>query len=176
MLKSLHMHISFRLIVVPICFLMVISSCGFEPVYKTNPSSNSEASLKVLLGQINIPIISGRIGHKLRNYLIHDLGSNSGIKNHQYNLLIKIETDKSPLLIQDDDKVSRYNLNLIATFVLIDTHKKSTIYEAHARSVGSFNVVSSEFATLMAEKDAENRAARELSAEINSLLIAFFSR
>ena len=36
--------------------------------------------------------------------------------------------------------------------------------------------VTSEFATLMAERDAEDRAASELSAEINGLLIDYFAR
>ncbi|MBR71933.1 MAG: hypothetical protein CMM30_03200 [Rhodospirillaceae bacterium] len=159
-----------------LCMIVILSACGFEPVYK-NAANHSihKNELNSELNQISIDTIPGRVGHQLRKNLVYKFGSNSNLLNQKYNLVINLDSDKSPLLIQDDEKVSRYNLSLIASFMLADSNSK-TIYEGHARSVGSFNVVTSEFATLMAERDAEDRAASELSAEINGLLIDYFAR
>ena len=153
-------------------------SCGFQPVYK-NPGLNkndNSSTLSSNLKKISIKFIEGRLGYKLQESLSESLGLRFNNSSSQYLISISTETSKSALLIQDDDKVSRYNLYLRASFVLNDVDKTSEIYRGNARSVASFNVVDSQFATIIAEQDAENRAVREVSAQIHSLLISYFSR
>lgn len=48
------------------------------------------------------------------------------------------------------------------------------LYRSAVRRVASYNVISDSFATLIAEQDAERRAAVELSREIRTLLTIFF--
>jgi len=159
-------------------FCASISGCGFKPVHKsTDPSGgNISTSIRSELSQISIAEMKGRIGHKIRNHLSQDLGSNLSQTDSRYLVSINSETSTSALLIQDDDKVSRYNLSIHASFTLYDYKVQKHIFHGDARSIGSFNVVDSEFATAIAEQDAEDRAAKELSVEIYSLLIAFFVR
>ncbi len=55
-----------------------------------------------------------------------------------------------------------------------DTARPGTLYRSAVRRVASYNVIREPFATLIAEQDAERRAAVEVSREIRTLLTIFF--
>jgi len=93
-----------------------------------------------------------------------------------YSLQVEIASSKAPLAIQLDSTVTRFNLRIDATFTLTDTRTGRALYRDRARSIGSFNAVRSDFATLTAEQDTERRGARELSDEILTLLSVYFAR
>jgi LPS-assembly lipoprotein len=65
---------------------------------------------------------------------------------------------------------------LLVTFSLIDRAAERVIYEGRARSVAAYNVVAADYATLTAERDAQARAARLVSREIETSLAVFFNR
>ena len=52
--------------------------------------------------------------------------------------------------------------------------RPGTLYRSAVRRVASYNVIREPFATLIAEQDAERRAAVEVSREIRTLLTIFF--
>jgi DNA polymerase III subunit delta len=55
-----------------------------------------------------------------------------------------------------------------------DAARPGTLYRSAVRRVASYNVIGEPFATLIAEQDAERRAAVEVSREIRTLLTIFF--
>ena len=154
-----------------------LQGCGFEPVYRQGGSSGATSGeLGRSLASVSVLRIDDRVGHRIRNHLVQLLGSGSDQGPDSYELSVKVEETRTPLLIQADDTITRFNLSLEARFVLRELDSGKQLLDGRARSIGSYNVVESEFATVMAERDAENRAAGELSAEIHSLLVAYFSR
>lgn len=58
----------------------------------------------------------------------------------------------------------------------MDIRTGNTVHEGQSRSIASYNVVDSQFATLSAQRDAEERAAVELSEDIKLRLAIFFDR
>jgi hypothetical protein len=62
-----------------------------------------------------------------------------------------------------------------AMFTLTDLSTDVIIYQGRAYSVTSYNVIESEFATVSAEKNAAERAARESGEEIFDLLVIYFN-
>ena len=50
------------------------------------------------------------------------------------------------------------------------------MFKGNSVSVGSYNVVDSEFATISAEDKVAERAAREIGEEIFDLLVVYFNR
>ena len=62
-----------------------------------------------------------------------------------------------------------------AVFVLHNLTTDTTVYKGSAYSVGSFNVVDSEFATVAAEKNAADRVAQAVGEEIFDLLVIYFN-
>ena len=79
-------------------------------------------------------------------------------------------------MIQLDNTATRQNLRMKASFALTDLSSGATVFKGNSVSVGSYNVVDSEFATISAEDKAAERAAREIGEEIFDLLVVYFNR
>ena len=82
----------------------------------------------------------------------------------------------SALAIQSNSTITRYNLLVTASFVLVDRENDLPIFRGGASAVGSYDAVRSDFATLTAEQDSARRTVREVAEEIRAQLGAFFSR
>ena len=144
--------------------LLVLAACEVEPLYG---SRNGEGAG---LAAIKIERVKDRIGHIVRNHLIDSLTPDGQPARPDYRLTLAVEQSKTPLLIQRDDHATRFSLTLSANFFVADRNGQE-IYRGHARAIGSYNVAESGFATVTAERDAADEAARVLSEEIRTLLL-----
>lgn len=158
-----------------IAMVGLTAGCGFSPIYDRG-SDVLSADVAGELASVNVLQIPDRVGRKLRLKLQQDLAVAGSSVDKKYALAVELSASRTSLLIQADDTITRFNLRLEATFVLVDVAADKNLFRGHALSIGSYNVVESEFATVAAERDSEDRAAGELGAEIHSLLVAFFSR
>jgi LPS-assembly lipoprotein len=150
----------------------VISGCGYEPLYGKRNSEVSSANAAL----IAISPVRDRLAREVRNQLLDGLTPEGEPSNPRYQLSFDVEERTNAVLIQLDDTTTRFNLILTASFTLTDLENGTVLYTDNARAEGSFNVVDSEFATVIAEQDAGREATRELSDEIRSLVLVFFSR
>lgn len=164
-----------RGLVIAIAMVGLMAGCGFSPIYERG-SDGLAADIADELAAVNVLPISDRVGRQLRLKLQQDLAVAGRSIDPKYALKVELSASRTSLLIQADDTITRFNLRLEAAFVLIDVAADKNVFQGHALSIGSYNVVESEFATVAAERDSEDRAAGELGAEIHSLLVAFFSR
>jgi LPS-assembly lipoprotein len=158
-----------------IAMVGLLAGCGFSPIYERG-SDGLTADVAGELAAVNVLPISDRVGRQLRLKLQQDLAVAGRLIDQKYALEVELSASRTSLLIQADDTITRFNLRLEAAFVLIDVAADKNVFQGRALSIGSYNVVESEFATVAAERDSEDRAAGELGAEIHSLLVAFFSR
>lgn len=164
--------------------MLGLGACGFEPVYGRNDAVRHAelAAIEIapIEGRVGAGAISsgssglGRAGLELRKRLIASLGAERAAP--RYRLGIALNESQGEFAIQADDRVTRYRLALSASFSLVDIASSQTVYSGATQSVGSYNVVSSEFATVASEADARRRAALDLADNIRELLIAYFSR
>ncbi len=152
---------------------MVLTGCGFQPLYAHRSQGNSAPAQ---FAQIDVNPIDGRPGHHLRNYLIDRLSARGGHVKRQYRLDIALSDRKDGLAIREDESVTRFNYRLLGSVRLTRISDQQIVYETSLRVTSAFNVVNSEFATLSAERDAEERAARDLSDEIVTRLALYFQR
>ena len=151
--------------------LVVLAGCALEPLYGSRSSKARGGGVAA----IEITPVKDRIGHIVRNHLIDGLTPAGQPTNPDYRLTFSIEQRKRPLLIQLDDTATRFNLTLRAEFSLAD-RGGTVIFRDTARATGSFNVVDSGFATVIAERDAAEEAARVLSEDILTLILLYFRR
>ena len=152
--------------------LLAGTGCGFQPLYGGGERNPTVAELnRVEIGQI-----PERVGQELRNNLIDGMSSAPTGAPALYHLSVEINLSRSALAIQFDDSSTRYNLTMVAAFSLSDLATGQVVYHNGIRATGSYNVVDSDYATLVSEQDAEKRAAREISDEIVTLIAVFFSR
>ncbi len=149
--------------------LGVLSGCGFTPVY----SGTSGAKVKHDLSMVAIQPIKDRIGQRLRNHLIDIMNPAGRPAEAAYSLSIDLNESKQTLAVQKTEIATRANLSFTAKFGLTRRGQSDTLLSGKSTSVTSYNILSFEFATLVAERNARDRAVRELSIEIANQLAIF---
>jgi len=93
----------------------------------------------------------------------------------KYGLSVAATETAQRLAVQIDASVTRYNYRLNARYTLLDLETGERI-NGRARATTSFNIVSSQYSTLFAERAAQEKAARLLAEKIErDLLIRFAS-
>ena len=150
---------------------VVLGACAVEPLYGSRAGKGRGGGAAA----IEILPVKDRIGHIVRNHLIDSLTPKGQPRQPDYRLTLSIRQSKTPLLIQLDDHATRFNLTLRATFSLADRNGVE-VYKDSARATGSYNVVDSSFATVTAQRDAAEEAARVLSEDILTLILLYLRR
>lgn len=143
-------------------FFVMLSACGFKPIYAQHDNS--------ALNQIFVEEIPTREGQVLRNEL-QDLLASTG---YVYRLQVELERERRESGIQEDLRVSRYDIILKASYRLLDDGG-SVVMRDTSKIYSSYNRTSSEFSTFVAEEDATEKAAEQLAYEIRGKLAAYFS-
>ena len=154
-----------------VCLLLVpLIGCGFRPLYGDH--TKNEARLDFL--GIEIAPIKDREGHLLRNELVRRLHAGGKPNAVVYRLLNKLSESKSSLAVKKSAFATRGNLMISSTFWLIRTTDGSTVFSATSQVTVSYNILDSEFASLLSEKNARERGVRELSEDMRTRLGVFF--
>ncbi|MFQ5783639.1 MAG: LPS assembly lipoprotein LptE [Alphaproteobacteria bacterium] len=149
-----------------------LSACGFEPMYGGRRGRVTSAELAA----IKVEPIPDRVGQVLRNGLLDRLTPTGEPARPRYKLRVKVVQTTTALAIQPNASVTRFNLSLDVSFTLFDLADGKPLYRDHTRVVGSYNAVRSDFATVVTQQDTAQRAAREASQEVSTLLGVFFAR
>jgi LPS-assembly lipoprotein len=163
----------FAIAVLVIGLSVSVSGCGFRPLYGERSVGASTVDAMAL---VQIGTVSGRYGQILRNYLLDRLNPRGRAAAPRYRLDMNIETQKEALAIEQDESVERFNFSLTAKYRLVDLNDAKTVFQARSQSIAAYNVVRSDYATLVAENDAASRVAREVTDDIKIQLAIFFDR
>lgn len=149
----------------------MLAACGFKPVHaKLNNGISSQ------LAAIQITDIPGREGQIVKYKLAELLSPDSAGTYPAYRLDIRLAQQKNELGIQEDLRVTRYDIVSIADYNLVSLANNQIIYTDKSKIKSSFNRTESEFSTFVAEEDAYEKAAEELAQDIKQRMAAFFSR
>lgn len=148
-----------------------ISGCGFEPLMGRSAHPQVQANLE----RIRVAPIGDRSGQILRNYLLDALTPRGLQGSELYTLSIHLSEPRREVSIRRDDTVSRIAYTASASFQLVDRSRRRPIFNGSATSETTYEVTSSEFATLASQASARDRALQEVSAEIRAQLATFFA-
>lgn len=149
----------------------LLAACGFSPMLK-----EPGADVREELAAIEIEGPSGRLGQLVRVALQDELNPTALEVPTKYLLRVDLRRDSDALAIQLDNTVTRFNLELTARFRLIRSGDNRVVHQSTVRRIASYNVRREPFTTLIAEQDAERRAAEEIATNIRILLAARFAR
>ncbi len=141
---------------------LLLSSCGFRPLYKSGGGSDQTA-----LATVDVVKINDRIGQQLRILLAKGFSPRGRSARTDYRLTVTLTESKVQLAIKKDETATRANLTIRAKFKLLALYNpRLGTFVGRALSTNSYNILTSDFATLSAERDARNRALRALAEEI----------
>jgi LPS-assembly lipoprotein len=145
----------------------LLAGCGFHPMYG--------GSLAPELAAIYVEPVAEREGYELRNTLIDLLGSDGTLAGKAYRLKVTLKETNQGVALQNDATITRYNDTLTVNYVLTDA-KGEEITHGSQTSLASYNTVSSPYATLAGQQDADKRAAQEIAERIRLDLGVYFRR
>jgi LPS-assembly lipoprotein len=136
-----------------------LQGCGFRPLYSVDQGGRPGLR-QVALGAVSAPDdIAGIVEGALRR---RTAGEQS---DAQYELLLTASEEAERLAVQIDASVTRYNYRLVGQYTLID-RASALRRSGRVVSIASFNVVNSQYSTLIAERAAREKAARQLAEDI----------
>ena len=152
--------------------LIILQACGFRPLY----SEGAQVSAMPEFARIKVLPIPDRIGQQLRNHLLTALNPTQRNVRAQFIMKTKVKESISSLAVKKSAFATRANLTLTAKFSLSDSTGGKRLFSNSRSITVSYKILDSEFATLMALKNARQRAVRELSQDIRTQLGVYFSR
>jgi LPS-assembly lipoprotein len=138
---------------------LLLSGCGFRPLYATEGGGGSGLSrmalVEVTANETIAPVISRAFERRMTRNGADAL----------YDLTVRANEQAQQLAVQIDASVTRYNYNLNADYTLTErsTGKR---YTGRVVSIASFNIVDSQYSTLYAEETAREKAAAQLVEDI----------
>lgn len=149
----------------------MISACGYKPLYGQNVGANGA---KRHLESINVKPIPDRIGQMMRTSLVRGLSPRAKRSVHTYDISIKLEETVSTLAVERNAFATRANLSLRARYVLTRRADHLELSSGSVKSVSSYNILASDFATKAAKDDSRKRAIQDVADTLRTRLAIYF--
>jgi LPS-assembly lipoprotein len=144
-----------RMVCALLGFGLLIGGCGFSPVYSQNGSG---------VGPVNIAPIEGRTGYfleqELKQYTVLEKQDST-----PRNLKIKLTRDFSNIALGEDSFYKRIKINYSVEYVLEAGVNTQEIKGAFTDSI-AFSGSSNPYSEVSLQKDAEQKAAKEIADRI----------
>ena len=144
---------------------LALSGCSFQPVHGESSAASGKA-----LANFEIAVVADRTGQIMRNELLRQMQSRDNVRTPRFKLNIYLTESRSNLAIRKDEVATRANLTLDALYTVKSRLDDRQLLRGQTKSVNSYNILTSDFATLSARADARKRAVRQLARNIKERL------
>ncbi|MEK9967594.1 MAG: LPS assembly lipoprotein LptE [Ferrovibrio sp.] len=150
----------------------LLGACGFRPLYKQTDNTDTVREFS----QISIAQPEDRPSQQLRNYLLDALTPYGQPDRPVYRLDFRITESVGSVFVTRSEEITRNNLQVTASAYLRDYQSGSSLFSVSASSQASYNVTQADYANLVSEKNARERALRDVAEQIRLRLGNYFDR
>jgi LPS-assembly lipoprotein len=151
----------------------LVSGCGWQPLYGPTASGSR---LTDVMRTVDISIVPGRVGQRIRNELIFQTtGGGEASEQRKYRLEIAVRESILNTAVEKTGDPSGQVYQLYSQFKLVRIEDGKVVLEGHSNARAAFDKADSVFADVRAKRDAEDRSARTISEAIRLRLAAYFS-
>jgi LPS-assembly lipoprotein len=156
--------------VVLLVLVTLLSGCGFRPLYlKDRQSPQPE------LAAIAISPIIDRKGQILRNLLLDQLSPKGQPVHPVFVLDASVNSTIRNLGIRRNDRATRALFGVTVTYALRRKQDSARIYSGSSYASSGYDILDSDFATLVAERDALQHSLEAIAQDIKLRLSFLFS-
>ncbi|MEM6902423.1 MAG: LPS assembly lipoprotein LptE [Pseudomonadota bacterium] len=153
--------------------MLLLASCGFQPVYGTVGRDAGGPSVEQQFADIRVAPIADREGQMLRNELIDQIYVDGIPQSANYELVVTLGFRQVAIDIDRDDSVTRSQLIGTAVANLMNRSTGERLWSTVSQAVTTFNVLDSPFATVVSERTAREQAIDQISDDLVVRLGAF---
>lgn len=151
---------------------LLLAACGFQPLYGTRHDGSSTSHA---LASVTIAEQSTRLGQLIRNELLSTMAPAGQQAGAAYTLELLPRAAEEVTIQAFDTGVLRRSFRVDVDFRLTDAGSGAELYTGRTFSQASYDRTGTPFANLQARTTAEERAAKEVGADIATRLAAFLA-
>lgn len=148
----------------------VLGACGFQPLYYRD---GERSSIREDMTSVFVRPIKDRIGQDLRNNLKDALDPTGVGSIKKWDLSVKLSKSVEQISVESTSFSTRANLTVSASITLSPSSSFVDLgegipktHKATIRAISSYNIVDSDYADIVAQRDARSRAVVSLSDDI----------
>jgi LPS-assembly lipoprotein len=154
---------------------LAVAGCTVRPLYSNAALTPGGVTTSAALSSVAIKPVKTRYAQEVRNQMIFLLGGGQGQPTAPaYNLDLSVTSRRevsTVLQVSTVNEPSAAAIVMTGNYVLTDTATGKRVASGRRQISSQYDIPRQEFASYRAERDAENRAAREL-AEMLRLAVA----
>lgn len=159
--------------------LLSAGACTVRPLHGEAGVTDGQGA-SAALSSIEVMPVPTRQALEVRNHLIFLLSGGAGQPaNPEFRLSLAVKSvteSAATIQIARDNEPSAGTVRMTASYLLTNTETGEVFSSGKRSTSASYDELRQEFATLRAERDAENRAARELAELLRLALVHDMSR
>ena len=140
----------------------LLSACGLQPIY----AGGSGAGVVEGLSAVQVAPIEGRSGWLVATALEDRISLRGAQAAPRYRLDVQLDDSLESLGLLSDERVPRERRILRARYQLVDLTTGAILRDASAGSDSGIDVVSSDYATIAAERAALERLSQVVADQI----------
>jgi len=144
-----------------------VAGCTVRPLYSTGPSSIGAAGGdQARLASITVSPATTRPGQEVRNHLVFLFGQGAGEPaSPAYTMRLSVASTVIGAAVYQIGSVAQEPtsslVNVTANYTVVDNATGKTLFSGSRMASAPFDYPRQQYAALRAQRDAENRAARE---------------
>jgi LPS-assembly lipoprotein len=143
-----------------------LAGCGFHPLYAHHRESGMDADLAT----IKVNTIKDRLGQLLAISLRDELNPSGARAETRYTLDVQLTSERHDVGLRPDGTASRSQIILTAKFQLKDAQSRQTVLEGMTHAISAFDVLTDDYATIVAQHTAEERSLRDIDDDLRTRL------
>lgn len=152
--------------------MALVAGCGFRPLYKQTGNTDTVREFS----QISIAQPEDRPSQQLRNYLLDTLTPYGQPDRPVYRLDYRITESLGSVFVTRSEEITRSNVQISASVTLYNYQSGQPLMSISASSQASYNVTQADYANLVSEKNARERALRDVAEQVRLRLGNYFDR
>lgn len=154
-------------------FLAGLTACQFEPLHGSRGATGTSGGLST----VSVSQVDSRVGQQVRNHLLFLLNGGFGGAEKTHEARIRVTwSNRQTVAIPGTSDNTGGAVTVSVTYDLIDLSDGKAIATGNRKSVAAYDRTGQVFANERAERDAENRAAREAAEALRLAIAADLNR
>jgi len=165
---------SYRL-VLSLGFALFLSACQFQPLHGTQSTQNGSSELAA----VEVGQAYSRVGQQVRNHLIFLFTGGNTTPEKTHEVRLRVNYNNNVLASINDPNfqdTTAGTVTVTVSYDLIDKATGKSVARGSRQAIASYDRTGQVFANERAERDAENRAAKEAAESIRLAVASDFKR